>query len=500
MWYKSCLVSLLERSVMVIRIIENLLILYYMGYFIIDWLFFIVFAWSVKRENPQLSDDAEFQQHPVSIIVPAYNEEVSIVDSVKMLLAIDYPCYEVIVVNDGSSDDTLLTLQRAFPQAYRSRVDESQWKINTKPVKSCWKWDNRLIIVDKENGGKADAVNVGINFSEYNYVCTIDADSVLDRDALKQTVQPMIDDPRVFVSGGQLAVANGVTLQNNRVVNSLLPRNPWVQWQIVEYLKSFMIARYSMSKLNAVMIMSGAFSLYKRTDLLQVGGFLTAHNSSDFVQQLGVGGSQTVCEDMEIVVRMWRWFAEQNVPARATFLPHPLCWTEVPETPDFLLRQRNRWHRGLAETLKIHRSMLFDPTYRTIGLFGFPYYLFFELLSPVIKVGTLIFLVVAGCMGYFNRMWVLLSLFFATFASALITCMATIAVEQWSTSRKLVSRDALRYKTVKDWLQLIFMSILGDVVYAPFRIYAQLRGLIDFFKKKNEWYKFSRKGFSSKEE
>jgi cellulose synthase/poly-beta-1,6-N-acetylglucosamine synthase-like glycosyltransferase len=485
---------------MIIRIIENLLILYYMAYFVIDWLFFAVFAWQVKREKHQLATDAQFTEHPVSIIVPAYNEEVSIVDSVKMLLAIDYPCFEVIVVNDGSNDKTLFTLLDAYPEATECTIDESRWAIDTKAVKSCWKWGNNCIIVDKENGGKADAVNVGINFARYSYVCTIDADSVLDKDALKQTVQPMMDDDRVFVSGGQLAVANGVTLQENRVVSSSLPRNAWVQWQIVEYLKSFMIARYSMSKLNAVMIMSGAFSLYRRDDLLQVGGFLTAHNNSDFVQQLGVGGSQTVCEDMEIVVRMWRWFAQQNIPARATFLPHPLCWTEVPDAPDFLLRQRNRWHRGLAETLKIHRSMLFDPTYGSIGLFAFPYYLFFELLAPVIKVGTLGFLIVAGCMGYFNHMWVLLSLLFATFASALITCMATIAVEQWSTSRKLVSRDALRYKTVKDWLQLILMSILGDVVYAPVRIYAQLRGLIDFLKKKNEWYKFSRKGFSAREE
>lgn len=487
-----------------IRIIENLLIIYYLCYFLIDWLFFLIFLAKVKREKCALSADDAFAEYPVSVLVPAYNEEVTIVASVQMLLALDYPDYEVIVINDGSGDGTLSTLMAAFEPR---KIAETRWQrmitdsIVTQPVKDVYTaMDGKLIIIDKVNGGKADAINVGINLSQKPLVCTIDADSVLDNQALKQTVQPMVDDATVFVSGGQLAVANGVSLKNNRVVNSVLPKNPWVQWQIIEYMKSFMIARYSMSKLNSIMIMSGAFSVYKRTDLSTVGGFLTQRNTSPYIREIGAAGRQTVCEDMEIVVRLWRYFYSQGKKARAVFLPHPVCWTEVPDNPGFLLRQRNRWHRGLAETLKIHRSLLFDPAYRAIGLFAYPYYLFFELLAPIIKIGTVGFLLYAGINGYFNKSWMLLATLFASAASALITCLATIFVEQWTSKKQLASYDALRYKTGWDWLRLVLMSIWGGVVYAPFRIYAQIQGLKDFLIKKNEWYKFARTGFGDKEE
>jgi len=489
---------------MVIRVIENLLILYYFFYFLIDWIFFLIFLWQVKREKCNLAHHDDFEHYPVSILVPAYNEEVTIIPSVQMLLALDYPDFEVIVVNDGSKDGTLAKILASFPVLKvvpSKNIDDNKTYISTQKVNAVYTGLNgRLLVIDKANGGKADAINVGINYSQKKLVCTIDADSVLDKQALKQTVQPMLDDEKVFVSGGQLAVANGVSLVDNKVVNSVLPDNRWVQWQIIEYLKSFMIARYSMSKMNAILIMSGAFSVYKKKDLLQVGGFLTKNNDSDYLKNIKTTGKQTVCEDMEIVVRLWRYFYDKGEKARAVFLPHPVCWTEVPDNPGFLLRQRNRWHRGLAETLKIHGSMLGDPKYKAIGLFAFPYYMFFELLAPIIKIITFAFLIVAGSLGYFNESWVLLALLFATFASAVITCLSTIFIEQWTRKKQLASYDALRYKTGWDWLKLIMMSIWGDFVYAPFRIYAQLLGLKDFLQKKNEWYKFSRTGFGNQEE
>lgn len=484
-----------------IRIIENLLIIYYLIYFLIDWVFFLIFLFNVKKENTSISSNADFAEYPVSVLVPAFNEEVTIVASVQMLLALDYPDFEVIVINDGSNDETLTAILAVFPvkKIKISSLEKSINKfISTQKVNNVYVGlDGKLLIIDKVNGGKADAINVGINYSKKKLICTIDADSVLDQQALKQTVQPMMNNERVFVSGGQLAVANGVSLRDNHVINSTLPRNPWVQWQIIEYLKSFMIARYSMSKINAILIMSGAFSVYKRIDLLTVGGFLTQNNESEYIQKIGADGKQTVCEDMEIVVRLWRHFYEAGEKAKAVFLPHPVCWTEVPDNSGFLLRQRNRWHRGLAETLKIHSVMLFDPKYKMISLFSFPYYLLFELFAPIIKIATVLFLVVVGFLGNFNKSWILLAMLFASVASAVITCLATIFVEQWTRKKQLASLEALRYKTGWDWLRLIMMSILGDVVYAPFRIFAQLSGLKDFFLKKNEWYKFSRKGFKN---
>lgn len=480
-----------------LRIIENILILYYIFYFLIDWTFFLIFFISIRKEKLSTSENDVFRKYPVSVIVPAYNEEITIVHSIKMLLALDYPKFEIIVVNDGSTDNTLDKIIENF--SLKENKIEIPEKIKTKEINKILVGENgKLVVIDKKNGGKADSINVGINYSEKKLVCTIDADSILDKSALKQTVQPMIDDKKVFVSGGQLAVANGVTIVDNRVVNSHLPKNKWIQWQIVEYLKSFMIARYSLSKLNSILIMSGAFSVYKREDLLYVGGFLTERNDSEFIRQLGSYGKQTVCEDMEIIVRLWRYFYDKKIEARAVFLPHPVCWTEVPDNPSFLKKQRNRWHRGLAETLQIHKAMMFEPKYKAIGLFSFPYYYFFELYAPLIKIFTFFFIVLEIALGNINSAWMLLTIIFATTVSALITSVSTVYIEQWTRKKKLVSFDALRYKTGKDWLTLIFMNVLGDFVYSPFRVYAQLCGLKDFLMKKKEWYKFNRKGFKEK--
>ena len=479
---------------MIFRIIESLLIIYYVIYFCLDWLYFIIFAAKIKNEKTSFDEDDIFQNHPVSIIVPAYNEEVTIIDSVQMLLSIDYPQYEIIVVNDGSQDSTLEKLLSTFPITKLADCDCTG--ITTKDVNAIYKsQDGKLIIIDKQNGGKADSVNVGINNASKAYICTIDADSILDRSALKQTVQPFIDDPATFVAGGQLAVANGVTLQKNLVQMSRLPKNIWVQWQIVEYMKSFLISRYSMSKMNVNVIMSGAFSLYRLTDLQKVGGFLTQHNQAKYLQEIAIAGRQTVCEDMEIVVRLWRYFIDKKQAVKAKFLPHPLCWTEVPNNPEFLRKQRNRWHRGLAETLAIHSSMIFDPRYKLIGTFALAYYLIFELLAPLIKVFTLIFIAAAIALGNINQQWILLTLVFTTIISTLITSLGSVLIEQWSLKKQLSSRDALRYKSTGDWLRLILLSVLGDFIYVPFRIWAQIEGLIDFINKKNEWYKFDRKGF-----
>ncbi|MDP8204866.1 MAG: glycosyltransferase [Candidatus Tenebribacter mawsonii] len=483
---------------MIFRIIENLLIIYYLSYFVIDWLFFVVFLINIRKEKITISTDDEFNKHSVSIIVPAYNEEITILDSIKMLLSLDYPNYEVIVVNDSSTDKTMQKLLNNFDLREFNITNCNT--LTTKSVNKCYKLkDSSLKVIDKSNGGKADSINVGINLASNKFICTIDADSILDKTALKQTVQPFIDDPDLFVSGGQLAVANGVVIKNNHVYSSKLPSNIWVQWQIVEYMKSFLISRFSLSKMNAIVIMSGAFSLYKRKDLLAVGGFLTAHNQAEYIENSIGLGKQTVCEDMEIVVRLWRYFIDKKQTVKARFLPHPLCWTEVPDNSNFLLRQRNRWHRGLAETLIIHKDMIFEPEFKRIGTFALPYFLLFELLAPIIKLFTLFFIITAIILGSINQQWLLLTLLFTTIVSTLITSLGSVIIEQWSIKKQLPSQDALRYKTTNDWLRLILMSVLGDFIYVPFRIYAQLIGLKDFINKKNEWYKFDRTGFNQTE-
>jgi cellulose synthase/poly-beta-1,6-N-acetylglucosamine synthase-like glycosyltransferase len=456
---------------LVIRIIEKLFIIYFAGYFLFDLLLFFIFLITFRTEKEKsklvLNHEEEFNNHKVSVIVPAYNEEVSIVQCVKMLINLDYPDYEVIVINDGSKDNTLKKLLNAF-------------KLKT--------------VIDKENGGKADSINTGINYSSGELICTIDADSILDTSSLKKVVVPLINDSKVFVSGGQLAISNDTVIENNKVISSKMPGNYWVLWQIVEYIKSFMVSRVSLSKLNALLIMSGAFSVFRRKDLLKIGGFLTVINKHKYIEDnIGVDHT-TVCEDMEIVVRLWRYYLENKKKAKAVYMPLPICWTEVPDNYKNIFKQRARWHLGLAESLSIHKKLLFDLKYRATGLLAMPYYIFFELFSPLIKLLVIIYLIVISFMGLINTQWVLLMFLLITITAALLTSFLTVYIEQWSQKLAKRNREALRYKTLLDWIKLLTASIIGDFIYSTVKMFAQLKGLVDYFRKKNEWNKFERKG------
>ena len=480
-------------TVLILRIIEKFLIIYFTGYFIIDIALYIysVYIFRTKKKKPNKTLD--YSNHFVSIIVPAYNEEVSIVSCTQMLLELDYPNYEVIVVNDGSKDKTVSKLNNHFSllEIDKERIPE----LLTKSIKrvSSTKSKN-LIFIDKENGGKADSVNAGINFANGNYICTIDADSILDANALKEVVRPFILNPNTIVSGGQLAASNDLVLEHNKVVNSKTPTNIWVLWQIIEYIKSFMISRIGLSKIDALLIMSGAFSLYKRDDLLQTGGFLTTINKHPYIEKTIGLGKQTVCEDMEIVVRLYQYYRDKKMKPKTVFLPEPVCWTEVPDNGKNLFKQRSRWHQGLAETLKIHRNMMFEPRYGMTGLIGLPYYFVFELFSPLIKIFSLIFIFISALYGTINFQWVAMLIISVMLITAIIMSSITAIIENWSQKQNAVSRDALRYKSFKDWLWLVIAGIIAEFSYSFYKIAAQIDGLINFVKGKSDWKKFERKG------
>ena len=434
-----------------LRIIEKILIIYFTIYFVVDLLMYLyslyVFFFKYKADNT----DLDFENHPISIVVPAYNEEVSIALCADMLSELDYPDFEVIVINDGSKDNTMQVLHEHYDLAERNEAIQSG--INTAKVRKVYDVKGKnIVVIDKENGGKADAVNVGINYAKGKYICTIDADSVLDMTALKAVVKPFIKNPHTIVSGGQLAVANDVRIENNRVISSRVPKNIWVQWQIIEYIKSFLISRMAFSRINALLVMSGAFSLFKKSDLLEVGGFLSKNNAHPYIVKNIGKGAQTVCEDMEIVVRLWKYKRDKKEKAKAEFLAEPVCWTEVPDNPKNLFKQRSRWHQGLGETLKIHRQMILEPKYGTTGLLGLPYYLFFEFLSPVVKLFSIAFVFVASYYGVLNLKWVLLLLASIMLTTAIIMSSITLVIERWSQKNIWANREALRYKSFGDWL------------------------------------------------
>ncbi|NLJ07216.1 MAG: glycosyltransferase family 2 protein [Sphingobacteriales bacterium] len=478
----------------ILRIIEKLLIIYYLSYFAIDILLYLIFIISISSSKKRKSERENIPELSVSIIVPAYNEEVSIVNCIEMLRNLDYPDYEIIVVNDGSSDRTMEILLETY-QPQKLEILSGTDFIKTSEIRQLYlKEGTNLKFIDKENGGKADAINAGINYSVKDFICTIDADSILDKNALHHVMKQFEQREETFVAGGQLAAANGVVIENNRVKSLKMPSNLWVLWQITEYIKSFLISRIGLGKMNALLVMSGAFSVFRKSDLLAAGGYLSQKNDHPYLVQTIGKHKKTLCEDMEVVVRLWRFKHENRQKAKAVFLPQPVCWTEVPDNGRNLYKQRVRWHTGLAESLFFHLKMLFEPSYKATGMFAMPYYFFFELMSPLMKVVTVLFIIPASVTGLINLSWVIMLIIGTTLITAIITSSMTVITEYWSYRQDEANRSALRYRSFREWLLLILSSIMSDFSYSFFRSFAQLHGLVNFALKKSSWNKFERKG------
>ncbi|MDP8207629.1 MAG: glycosyltransferase [Candidatus Electryonea clarkiae] len=484
---------------LIVHIIESLLIIYFSMYFLIELSMILIFffVWRSSSGYSSTTLEPAGKDQGISIIVPAYNEELTIVDVVEMLGESDYPEFEIIVVADGCTDSTLqkLTDRYSLHEVTREIVDNFGTSGLNKIYES--PQNSRLTVIDKPNGGKADALNVGLNLAEYPYVCTIDADSILDPQALKQVAAPFLahDGSKVVMVGGALAVANETRLVNNRLKDGKFPRNPWVIFQVIEYLRSFLVSRTGLSKIHALLILSGAFTLFRRETLMEAGGFLSPQNNHPYIKKLGIDGRHTVCEDLEVVVRLRRYLKEQKKPSKTVFLPRPICWTEVPDNARNLSRQRNRWHRGLLETIHFHKTLVLEPFYGSLGLIAMPYYLIFEAVSPIIKLLALIFIGALLVLGLVNRMVMVLLLLSITIVTVIFIGIITVIVENWGRKYSQVNVSALRYKNDPDWIMLLGMSILGDFTFAFIRMFWQLRGIWDFLKGVKSWDKFERKGF-----
>jgi cellulose synthase/poly-beta-1,6-N-acetylglucosamine synthase-like glycosyltransferase len=337
----------------------------------------------VADVGPALSPELDL---PISVIVPAYNESLTIGESVRALLQLEYPHFEIVVVNDGSKDATLETLirefsLRPFPEAYRVRLP-------SKPVEGIYRSTiyPQLRVIDKANGGKADSINAGINAARYPIFCVIDADSVLQRDSLRRAIQPFLDDAATVAAGGTIRIANGCRVSGGFMEEIDLPRHPLAVFQIVEYLRAFLFGRLGWSPMNALLIISGAFGLFRKEVVVAAGGFR----------------ADTIGEDMELIVRMHRVLRAEGRRYRICYVPDPICWTEAPEDLRTLGRQRIRWQRGLIESLKLNASLCFNPRAGAVGMVAFPFFLVFECLGPIIEVIGLAALLFAAIAGYLS--------------------------------------------------------------------------------------------------
>jgi poly-beta-1,6-N-acetyl-D-glucosamine synthase len=412
----------------------------------------------------------------VSVIAPAHNEEKSIVDNIRALLALYYNNFEVIVVNDGSTDKTFKTVVDAFDL---ERVNYFfDYRIPCERIRGVYKSKNRsykkLTFIDKVNGGKADALNAGINISKNQLICSIDVDSIMEPDALLKLVKPFMEetDKKVIGAGGVIRIANSCEIENGQIKKIHLPEKFLPRAQVLEYTRAFLMARMAWGKLNGLLLISGALGMFDKEIVILCGGYSTS----------------TVGEDMELVVRMRRYMVEHKQKYQIIYIPDPLVWTEVPSSFKNLGRQRNRWTRGTMETLFKHKILFMNIKYGIFGLLGYTYWLLFEWLAPVIEFLGLLYFVLLIIFGQPNWYFFLLLLAFVyTYAIALST---------WALLFEEMTFH--KYERRREVLKLFVMALIEPIFYHPMTVYWAIRGNIDYLRGVRSWGKMEREGFSNK--
>ncbi|MBE4948741.1 sulfatase-like hydrolase/transferase [Chryseobacterium culicis] len=463
-------------------------------YEVVIWLFLIygtaialIYGWigiyalgavlRYKKENTftDYSIIAANPNAPVfSVIAPAYNEGMTIVENVRSLLSLYYHNLEIIIVNDGSKDDSMQKLVEAYE--LESVAYFIQGKIETQSVRGIYKSKNpafkKLIVVDKENGGKADALNVGVNISSGEYLVCIDVDCILEQDAILKLAKPMLEqtDKKFIACGGVIRLANNCVVENGKVISVNMPKTLLGRTQALEYIRAFVLGRMAWSRASGLILISGAFGVFDRKIVLACGGY----------------DKNTVGEDMELVVRMRKYMEEKNEPYEVLTIPDPLCWTEVPETKDILKKQRNRWMRGTMETLWKHRKLMFNPKYGKLGMVSLPYWFFFEFLGPLIEFSGYIIFIIFLVLGIIN--WPFFMVLFALVISmGFLYSIYAILVD-------LVSHQV--YTKRKDFLALIITAFSEPFYFHPIVVKAGVNGFVDYFKKSHGWGEMTRQGFS----
>lgn len=409
----------------------------------------------------------------ISILAPAYNEQLSIEDSVQALCHLRYMNYEVIVINDGSKDGTLQKLKDKFKlhenilprwSNLSSQSPRGTYRSNVFP---------NLIVIDKENSGKASSLNLGIDYASTELICCVDSDSLLDADSLSSIAAPFLEDPTTIASGGTIRVVNGSETKHARVVNRHFPSDFLSRIQFLEYIRAFFCGRVGWNSLNCTLIISGAFGVFKKSALLEVGGYKI----------------DTLAEDMDLVVRLHAHYRKHKIKYRILFLAEPVCWTEVPSDWRTLGRQRRRWALGLFQVLWRSKRLFLNPRYGTVGMVAFPYFLFVDLLSPFFEFTAFFLIIWGGLFGYFQGFEEIL-LFFTSIAYGSVVTFAGAMIDDSFDEHRLTDHPSLA--------QIFIYSVLENFGYRQIHAWWRIEGFFQGFKKKHTWGEMVRKGVSSK--
>ena len=443
------------------------------------YLFLTALAWretAVEVRRRTYSGLDEMFRSPltpgISVLVAAFNEQAVIVESVRSLMTLRYPLHEVVIVNDGSTDATIDVLIEAFDLVkIRMAVRDT---VPSAPIRGTYasRRHPNLLVVDKENGGRSDALNAALMVARHPYVCVIDADSLLEEDALMKVAKPILDDPALVVaSSGTIRIANDCRVDHGRVVEVGLPKNRLAIFQVLEYFRAFLVARVGWSRLNALGLISGAFGLFHRQLVETVGGYWTG----------------TVGEDLELTLRLHRHLRDRDEPYRIAFVADPVCWTEVPEQFATLARQRRRWQRGLWEGLYRHRRMILNPHYGPVGLISMPCFALFEFLSPLFSLGGLAVTIVLLIADEISVAYFVAFLIISSGLGALLTT-AALVVEEYGFQR---------YRRRRDMVRLFVYAVLENFGFHQLHDFWRAIGYVDIMRGATGWGAQQRRGFGS---
>lgn len=420
----------------------------------------------------RLPSDYGRYEPPVSVLVPAYNEALTILSSLQSVLQLEYHHYEVVVINDGSQDDTLQMLIEHF--GLRPYPLPGKQDLPTARIRGIWRTprDPRLLVIDKENGGKADSLNAGINFASHPLVCCLDADSVLQRDSLSQAIIPFLDERSLVCCGGTVRVANGSRIENGFLVEPGIARSWLARFQTIEYLRAFLFGREGWSPLNALLIVSGAFGIFEKRTLIELGGYRV----------------QTIGEDMELTIRLHRELKRRGRPYRIRFISAPVCWTEAPEDIKTLRNQRIRWQRGLLESLSSNLGLMFAPNGGTVGWLAFPFFLIYEALGPLIEFAAYVFIILGAILGFVRPDTVGL-FFLVSVGLGVLLSVSALLLEEIS------FRVYPRYSHL---LMLMIAAVLENLGYRQLTSWWRLQGTWQWLsRRQSSWGDMQRKGVST---
>ncbi len=399
---------------------------------------------------------------PVTIIVPAHNESVTIVDSLQSLGMLEYSLYEIVVVNDGSTDDTVDVVVDAFDLKPIERP--IRYQVPCERAEAVWIGSVGRVpitLVSKANGGKSDALNMGINVSQFPYFICIDADSVLQYDSLREITAPLIEQDNVVAVGGLVRLSNGITLKDGRLTNYSLPRKLIPAMQVLEYDRSFLSARILLDQFNGNLIISGAFGLFKKDLVIAVGGY----------------DLDTVGEDMELVTKLHVFCRTNNMNYRIRYAADAICWSQAPETLRELRGQRRRWHRGLWECMSKHWRIFANPRYGLVSFASYSYFLIYELLSPFIELFGLVTVFIAFAFNFINVPFMIMFFMIYAVFGAVMSLTAFFS--------RVQTRDLKL--SFKDVVKAILLSLFEITVMRFILAVTRMMALIGHRRKERHW-------------